>query len=509
MTAALQPLSVSAAGFLGLNVQESAVSLDAKWALAADNCVIDRFGRIGSRKGWQPVNTTAITSSPNIKSLAQYIKPNSTTEIISCAGGAIYTGTSTLTSLGSGYIDDNWKIENFNGKLYFFQRGMAPLVYDGTTLVTIAASTGYLGAVPYANECEAAYGRLWVAGTSTDNTVITYSDSLVGNHWTNTDGTVPAGAGSCGVIDLKSVWTEGMDEIVAIKGWNGSLIIFGRNSILVYGSPEQPNNMTLTEHIVGIGCIARDSIQEIGTDLIFLSNTGIRSLGRVIQEKSMPMNDVSRNVRDLTLSYVADEDTNLIKSVYSPIEGFYLITFPTSNAVFCFDVRQVLPDGASRVTIWNNIKPHSLLYTKERNLYIGKEGYIGQYTGYTDNGNSYRLVYNSTWIDFSNPDVIKIPKKLDVTVIGSINSTVVFKWAVDYGGLNNNSTKTIISDTPAQYAVDQYDTAQYSAGIATIVLRTPLTKRGKVIQIGIEADISGNQLSIQKFDIFAKPGREI
>lgn len=509
MVAALQPVSVSAAGFMGLNTQASATDLEPQWALEADNCVIDRYGRIGARKGWQVVNTTAISGNPNVVSMAEYIKTDGTTEIITCAGGSIYTGTTTLTALGSGYSGDNWKIQNFNKKLYFFQQGIAPLVYDGITLIPIESSTGYLGAVQYAHECEAAYGRLWIGSTNTDRTVLYYSDLLVGNHWTSIDGTTPTGAGSAGVIDLKSVWTEGMDEIIAIKGWNGSLIIFGRNSILIYSNPTQPNNMALVEHIVGIGCIARDSIQEVGTDLIFLSNTGVRSLGRVIQEKSMPMNDVSKNVRDNLLSYVANENMDLVKSAYSPVEGFYLLTFPTSKSIFCFDVRQVLPDGSARVTMWNSMNPHCFLYTKSTNLYVGKEGYIGLYTGYSDNGNSYRVVYNSTWIDFGVPDFLKILKKLDVTVIGSINSNVVMKWATDYDGLKNNTTKQITSSSPAQYGIDQYNTAQYSSGITITVLRCPLSQKGKVSQVGIEADINGNQLSIQRFDIFAKQGRGI
>ncbi len=52
MAKPLQPAAIVAPGFFGLNTQESGVTLEAGFALQADNCVIDKYGRLGSRKGW-------------------------------------------------------------------------------------------------------------------------------------------------------------------------------------------------------------------------------------------------------------------------------------------------------------------------------------------------------------------------------------------------------------------------------------------------------------------------
>ena len=74
--------------------------------------------------------------------------------------------------------------------------------------------------------------------------------------------------------------------------WGGLL------ALLVYqGAENDPtSNISLVEVIDGVGCIARDSIQDIGTDILFLSDTGVRSLGRIIQEKSAPIFDASKKV---------------------------------------------------------------------------------------------------------------------------------------------------------------------------------------------------------------------
>jgi len=56
MSQAIQTFSISAPGFYGLNTQDSPLDLAAGYALVATNCIIDQYGRIGSRKGWARVN---------------------------------------------------------------------------------------------------------------------------------------------------------------------------------------------------------------------------------------------------------------------------------------------------------------------------------------------------------------------------------------------------------------------------------------------------------------------
>ena len=52
MAKQLMSSSIAAPAFYGLNTQESGVTLQEGFALQADNCVIDKFGRLGARKGW-------------------------------------------------------------------------------------------------------------------------------------------------------------------------------------------------------------------------------------------------------------------------------------------------------------------------------------------------------------------------------------------------------------------------------------------------------------------------
>ncbi len=70
--------------------------------------------------------------------------------------------------------------------------------------------------------------------------------------------------------------------------------------------------------------VARDSVVATGSDVIFLSDSGVRSLMRTIQEKSAPMRDISANVRDDLVLEISLETAADIKAVYSDKEAFYL-----------------------------------------------------------------------------------------------------------------------------------------------------------------------------------------
>ena len=50
--------SIAAPGFMGVNTQDSSVSLESGYATIASNCIIDKFGRIGARKGWLPKHSS-------------------------------------------------------------------------------------------------------------------------------------------------------------------------------------------------------------------------------------------------------------------------------------------------------------------------------------------------------------------------------------------------------------------------------------------------------------------
>ena len=499
MAKPLQSIAIQAPGFFGLNTEDSPTSLPEQYALDATNCVIDQFGRIGARKGWTPVTTT---NAQSLVFISEFVKSDGSTEIISASADAIYEGTETLTDItpvGYTVTDGLYSSATLNDKHYLFRKGAKPLVYDGTTAVAIEDHADYSGTVPEGNTVVSAFGRLWVANTSANATTVYWSDLLTGMKWDT---------GSSGFIDVSKVWPDGTDTIIALEAHNNFLFIFGRRQILVYQGANDPATMSLADTVVGIGCVARDSIQVTGNDLLFLSDSGVRSLGRTIQEKSVPMTDISKNVRSELVPYIQAEEEHII-SVYSPEEAFYILYLPTSVSTYCFDMRTPLQDGSARVTKWTGINPQALCRTRAGLLYLGKAEGVARYGGYTDNGNPYQLSYFTNYLDFGAPSNLKLLKNLKITVIGGSATDVVLNWGYDYSYAYKKKRFTLSTQVIAEYNIAEYNEGEFNAGVLVNRPTVSGSGGGQVIQLGVEAFIEGSPLSIQRLTAQAIVGRTI
>jgi hypothetical protein len=529
--------TIAAPGFMGLNSQDSQVQLEAGFASKATNCVIDKFGRIGSRKGWEPVNEFDSDLSDDPIEFMFELVVTGGNKLISYGGGSFWEGTTTLTELSVRNVDNSddlvynisdgyWQGaaipfgENSDAKphAYFVQGGYSPLVYHelpeagggdphahdsgdfGLQKLADVGTlpVGYTDSEFKPNCVLAAYGRVWMASMPGDRQTVYFSRLLDGSDFQG---------GDSGSLSLGEVFPNG-DEITALAAHNGFLIIFGRNNIAIYSNPIDVTQLTLADFIPNIGCIARDSVQNTGTDIVFLSDTGVRSLARVVIEKSLPFRDLSKNVRDELINKVKGVSNPLaIKSAYYDREAFYVLTIPTTKEVYCFDMRVAMQDGSARVTTWNRMDPKYFLVTADKKLYIGKEGYIGEYTGWSDNDESYRLEYFTTYFDLGQTTTQKILKKLSWILIGGSGQSVVTKYGFDYAQAFRSEVRALPTVGVSQYNIDEYTVAQYGAGVITAKFTKQVGGTGTVIQIGLEAEIENDPLSIQRLDVFSKIGK--
>ena len=507
MAQQLQNIHIGAPGFKGLNTQDSPVNIDPAFASVAENAVVDNYGRIGSRKGINKLTSdaTALGSSDGAESIGEFVALDGATKIYSAGNNKIFSGTSTLTdeSPGSYTISaNNWKMVNFNDHMYFFQRAHEPLIYeDGGTLQNTSLHSGASGTPPQANEALAAFGRMWVADFTGDKNTLQFSDSLDGTDWNS---------GSSGSLNVRTVWPTGHDEITALAAYNGRLVIFGKNSILLYSGASTPSSMALEDTITNVGCIARDSVQDIGTDLIFLSSTGVRSLGRTIQEKSAPMRDISKNVRD-DLMTLANIETGNIKSVYSPEEAFYLLFFPSNSTVYCFDMRTPLEDGSHRATTWPGTKLLSATRASDGTLYIGNKVGVNKYHNFLDDTSTYLMRYYTNPMSFGDASRLKILKEISFKIIGGSENQVVLNWGYDYTEGYSKQALTVDATNIAEYGIAEYNvsSSEYNSSIGVDTLKVKPTGTGSVVTIGMDATINANGMSIQELNTEALIGRLI
>ena len=506
MAQPLQSINLVAPAFMGINTEDSPIAQDTAFAEVADNAIIDRRGRLASRKGNTVLSTNkTVLGTDYLHKIHEFYDSANNEVIFSTGNNKIMTGTTTLVDATPGSYTiaaNDWKIVNFNDKAYFFQRGYDPLVYDnanGLRTFTVANS-GATNATFKANEVLAAYGRLFIVGNATNDSVIYWSDLLNGNAFTG---------GSSGSIDVTKAWPNGFDKVVALAAHNDFLIVFGENNIIVYSGADSPASMVIHDTISGVGCVDRNSIQDIGTDLLFLTPTGLRGLGRTIQEKSLPITDLSRNIKQELIANTLATATP-VSTVYSPENYFYLLCFADLNLVYCFDIRATLENGAYRVTRWPSVDFKSFQRDRNGDIYIGCVDGLGKYDNYKDNGKPYRFRYFSPGLTFGDPAKIKMLKKIRPTLIGGNNSDIFLKWSYDFSTDTSSSTFRTSSDTPGFYGQSEYTASDFSAEGITISRNSlNTTGYGSVINVGLETDINGFALSIQEMNVLALLGKTI
>jgi hypothetical protein len=526
MSRPLQSISIAAPAILGLNTQSSSVNLKDGFALEADNCVIDKFGRLGARAGWTQRTTQLAgggsSAAVDLLGMHHFIDFTGTKTIISWSADQFYTGYATLTPIDVETTTNvqtltagNWMGATLNDLSYFFQEGYKPLVYDPTgntgagSLTTLEDFAGHAGTTPDAGFVMSAFGRLWTTHTANDVVTIAFSDVNDGRVWTG---------GSAGSLDISSVFPRGTDVITGLATQNGALVILCKNSIVIYDDQVggfsgtiTVANLTLSDIIYGVGCLSAKTIVNTGTDVLFLDSTGVRSIGRTIQEKSRPMRDVSMNVRDDLLADVSSlANPDEITAVYSPVDAFYLLALPSISKAYCFDTKGTLEDGSFRVTTWSKVPHVSYSFDPITDVInIATAGGIAEYSGYTDNGEPYDMRYYTNHFDMGDSSRTKILKKINATIIGPAGQSFVIKVASDYSTSFTPYINFLKTGTIYEYDIAEYGTAEYAGGIILENISSSVGGSGTILQMGFESTINGQILSLQKLDIFTKMGRMI
>jgi hypothetical protein len=510
LVAQLAPIDLVAPGFRGLNLAQSGSLLEPSFATRADNAVIDRAGRLAARAGFSDITTTDISDNPEIKTLFEYRTADGDPVVIAAWDGGIADDVADPENNDiSGDVTDsdgNWWFQNFNNKVIGFQDGQKPIVYSGTgTFATVTESDGTaptsLGGVGLA-----AFGRVWAVDS--DGHTIKYSGLLDETDWGG------VGAGS---IDMHNVWTDGTDTVMALAAFNGALVVFGRRHIVFWVDGQgselglNPDNIYVADVITGTGCLSQWSIQPVGeTDLLFLSRNGVQSLGRVIQEKSNPVTNLSKSVRNSLIDSLRAVAATSIRSAYSPELGFYLLTVPGSVTWVLDQSRRYRDsegDELSIVTKWD-LAPYSWLVRSNGDIYLGGSWGVGLYGGTDDAGAPFRLSYESPWLDLGEDfgNRLKMLKRLGAILFVTNSTDIVFKWSVDFDEDFRSITRSVESDASSEWGIAEYSVDEFAGGLSLRLIRAPARDKGQYFRLALEAEVTGT-FAIQQIELFAKMGR--
>ena len=492
--------------------------------------------------------------------------------------GRICTGEGTLVERNGAIAvsETHWKFQNFETEVIGFAQGEDPIYWDGsatdfatlhskhaayatgtayalgatvkaaasptTTYYLVCKTAGTSGSseptwatangastsdntavwttvhMPKGKEVLSAYGRVFALRE--DRTTIDYSalgfphkfDSVTGG----------------GSIDTSLVFARNDDFITAIATFNNNLVIFSRFNTLIFNNINVPSELAIVDQVVGTGCIARDSVKNIGDEVIFLSFQGLRALGRTIQLEKVPLQELSVFIRDELINEVRSNlpsatDDTAIKSEYSPELGIYVLK--VGDLIYCFDFKKSfnIKDGFNppRVTTWTAINVQSIALTRDGKLNLAKAGALGVYSGYNEYGleqgkyiinKPYLLSWRSAWIDMGEIDPslrsrVKFVKKYNAYFLGGTGYDVDFTIGYDFKDSVHRRTKTLTASSGSEWSSGEWGLAEWSGDTENRFAMVQHGGSGDTMQLGIDVNIDGSGFCISRVIIYIKLGR--
>lgn len=561
MAKPLQTLLVRAPSFEGLNTEDSPLGQTLTFALSADNAVIDRLGRLGSRLAFaadtQTINVqyttdpTTVRTEKNVTQIGggdlngkfiilcvvQVTQYNPDNNVVDTNYFVCRRDGDTLTELPlppgiPGQVQvGQADIVYFNDNLYVFSAGNPALIYDDANNEMKAMSTepnwlppqvdsGNLADQIDGDIALSAYGRLWVTGVGADYNKIYYSDLLIANQWYDGKAEPTDSQNTGGIIDVSEFWPNGGDRIVSLAAHNNFLIVFGRESILIYanaasGDPAAEGGIFLQDSMMNLGSVGRDAVVNTGSDVLFVDDSGLRSLSRTIQEKSVPIGDVSRNVRGDIRRVIGEADQNRIALSYWPSESVIVCLFPDTAQAFVASANAPSSTGGLKMTKWNRCFFNKMFYYENQGttaVYLGgntDQNGLLKYEGYTEwNGQAFTFKYSSMPLDFGEPAKDKFMKSIDYTIFSLFEETnATARWGYD-GNLSRKKAIDIDALIPAYYNEATFGDTTFGASGSTIRrYRVNTRGSGSMARIGLDIKILGNEVSVQEINVQTLLGR--
>jgi hypothetical protein len=288
-------------------------SLEANQCAELINCDIDRSGRIQTRRGTAALGD--LSGDPNrVRGLTYYTGTNN--YLVRVANGAMkkwdasnWTSIATFTSAVGTEVD-------------MAQLGSVLYASNGTTLYQWSGS-GAASAIASSPACTyliAHSGRLFAAKINSADD-IQCSSFLDGTVWT-------------GDISIPIKIANDGDPITGWSPWHNNLLaVLKRNSIWVVDTdPNIAFSSKWTKSLVNsrIGCVAYRSVQQVGNDIFFLGDDGVRSIQRTINDNqigvTVPLSDPIRPIIDRINWANADQ------SCACYINNRYLLAVPLDSA---------------------------------------------------------------------------------------------------------------------------------------------------------------------------------
>lgn len=407
-----------------------------------------------------------------------------------------YWNTSTsawvaVTTSGSPTMTGVTKVRfskyNWSGPKVVLTDGVNPAAtYDGTTYTQITDANA-----PNSPKYSSIFkNHVFLAGDATDPYNLYFSAP-----YGETDYNPANGAG---VINVGF-------PIVQIKPFRDALYIFGSNNIrkLVGNTVAD----FLVENVTDdLGCMATDSVIEIGGDLLFLSQDGLRPVSGTDKIGDVNLETVSKDIQSVFTDVVFNVDLDGLNAVVLRQKTQFRIFFKASDS-------QGIIGGFRQAEGGLQFEYGQLLGIEAT---CADSGYLGQYEfvihgdsagkvhrqerGNSFDGTSIFSLYQTPYLHMEDPEQRKIVYSVNTYLRSEGDNSIVLSVLYDYEDFNtlNPSNYTLTTAGAAAYYNEAlYDSTAIFDGNPSPVQRVNVSGSGRAVSFKYVTNDTNASHSVQ------------
>ena len=418
---------------------------------------------------------TTVTSTPTVVGWTA----------VTCGGSPTMTGVSKV----------RFTEINFGTPKVVLTDGINPAsTYDGSTYTQITDSNA-----PTDPTMSAEFqNHLFLAGDPAQVSNLYFSAPTAETDFT------PANGG--GVINVGF-------EIVAIKKFRNVLYIFGTNNIKRLVG-ENSANFTLETVTSNLGCLATDSVVELGGDLLFLAPDGIRPIGGTSKIGDVNLETLSKNIQSTIKGVIDAEDLSTLSAVIIRSKSQFRYLFSTSSSQGILGGLREYQGNIS----FEFAQTFGIECTCASSGYIGQEEFVihGQSNGKVyrqESGNAFDTsnilsIFKTPFIYMDNPEQRKTYYSTSTYMSSEGNFSVALSVTYDYDNTDiaTPDNLTLSTTSPGAFYdrgtnVAVFDTTDIYDGNPSPVESVTFSGSGKAIALTYVTDDTNESHSVQGFTI--------
>jgi hypothetical protein len=291
------------------------------------NVDIDRIGNAVTRRGTANVSATSVPEGSASVQGMYYFDTGTVNQIVISKNGKIFyydgnVGSGSWTRDASSYVsastDSLVSFAQLSDKLYFCDGTSNIKSFDGTTVASIPsaanAPTGVRLLCSHTN-------RMFAIRESEADTI--YVSDLLSVE----------GSSAWSSVDSFRVGGDG-EPITGIASWTGfRLVVFKENSTYVITTdPTAASIANWSIEVVSteIGCVANNTICQVGANIYWLAQDGVRTMQRILQGTDQEISEPLSKIIDSTIKEINRTYISRASALY--YRNRYILSVPTGSS---------------------------------------------------------------------------------------------------------------------------------------------------------------------------------